>query len=513
MATTQGTLDVLAAISDPGTASLVQAMPPRIQVHDGEFNMVAKGFGTLKREFDPGLYFVRVEVGDKPYEQVVRVPSNGTATVTYPVNTSPRCSSAAVVEGTSSLHEYTSDYTRALSKTKAKLTPGSGARLVVLASRQRPDTAAEIRFNGVRLLDRTGKCIADLSRRSSVEGPTNDNLARGFAAEVNPGGLVLEWKHETMNTYWRQPLWIPQGYVMLVFVTVRPGQTTPDMATASIHLASLSEGFEPRDSHGAAAEAALESLRTGRQLLSETRLAELLQGKFQNPMLGIYGGHMILQSSSLPVSVKIKGLDEVVGNLQSLIPDSPDLAALHLMSSELKDTIAPHQIPCSWPPMIRLGYLAFRNADWDAPGTFIEEGSVADRIRTMLGVAGVWSTWPATDRNNKTEFPAAHSADPMEFVMGQLSDSAKAVFRNVAEDLDPLNHLIIEKHRTVPKLTLSHFAGAGFGEGTADSEASSDLSKINVVVQQTKPNPASFESLAWTGLNKKQAQDVANRLL
>src|SRR4051812_11815681 len=125
MSTEQGTLDIVANIPDPGTASLVHAVPPRIQVHDGEFNMVAKGFGTLKREFDPGLYFVRVELVDKPYERVVRVPPNGTATVTYPANTSPRSSSAAVVEGTASLHEYTSDYTRALSKTKAKLTLGS----------------------------------------------------------------------------------------------------------------------------------------------------------------------------------------------------------------------------------------------------------------------------------------------------------------------------------------------------------------------------------------------------
>jgi hypothetical protein len=114
---------------------IVEAMPPRIQVHDASFNMVHKGFGSLEEKLDPGLYLVRVENGPRPFEEVIHVPSGGRAGVSYPVFSQPLSSSAGVVNGSSSFHEYTGNYTRALSETEAKVKLGAGARLVVLASR------------------------------------------------------------------------------------------------------------------------------------------------------------------------------------------------------------------------------------------------------------------------------------------------------------------------------------------------------------------------------------------
>jgi hypothetical protein len=512
----QGSLDIAANASDQEAASLVDAMPPRIQVHDAQFRMVAKGFGALNGKFDPGLYLVRVELGNNPFEQVVRVPAAGTASVTYPAGSQPLSSSAAVVHGSSSLHEYTGDYTRTLSSTKADLMLGSGARLVVLASRQDPAEHSPIKFQGVRLLDGVGKCIADLARRSPVKGPTDPNLAIAFAAEVNPGGLVLEWQEDAMSSYWRQALWIPGGYVMLIFVTVPPESSVPQIASASIHLASLHDGFEPRDGFGPATEVALESLKTRRQLLSEGRLRDLLRAKFNNPMLGIYGGHMVLQHS-ISNEEKIEILTEVLDNLDSLIPGSPDVVALRLMSSRLQGSVPINRQACSWPPMIRLGYVAFRDSDWNEPGVFIQSGSLADRIRTGLGSGGIWSKW-AAERNSRTEFPSSDPTQLIQLIMSRLGQSAKGIDPSPPGASKPaFSHIIAHAARVLGTQMLEGVAPTLFGPGEAFEKP--NLGDIAVELRSAlQKQPAEIErsdaeSLAWTGLNKKQAQEVENLLL
>jgi hypothetical protein len=454
---------------------------------------------------------VRVELGDKPFEQVVRVPTAGTARVIYPASSQPLSSSAAVVHGSSSLHEYTGDYTRQLSRSTADVVLGSGARLVVLASRHNPADSAPIKFQSVRLLDKDGVRIADLARRPAAKGPTDPNLAAGFAAEVNPGGLVLEWKEDTMESCWRQPLWVPQGYVMLVFVTVPPNTSAPQIASASIHLANLHEGFEPRSGSAPAAEVALESIRTGRQLLSQERLQrDLLEQKFQNPMLGIYGAHMVLQRS-MSESEKLQILTEVLHNLELLIPGSPDVAALRLMSSRLQPATV-QQPPCSWPPMMRLGYLAFRDGDWNQPGGFIEGSSLADRIRTGLASGGVWSKWSA-ERSSLAEFPGANSMEVMQTILNRLTHTAKSIgYDPAAESGSDFASAITHAAQQLGGHLLSGFApvllgrGAGFGNVDLGRLAN----EINSVLRSTAQGErGDYEDLAWTGLNKKQIQEVA----
>ncbi|HZD50733.1 MAG TPA: hypothetical protein VE178_18455, partial [Silvibacterium sp.] len=243
----QGILQVTPEPGDSIANEIVEAMPPRIQVHDAGFNMVRKGFGSLQEKLNPGLYLVRVENGAIPFERVVHVPPGGRAELSYPVEKQPQTFSAGVVYGSSSLHEYTGGFTRHLSQTVAAKKHGTGARLVVLASRSDETRRVPIKFQSVRLLDASGKFLDDLAQSSLTEGPNTGDLATAYAAEVDAGGLVLEWKDESTKaaSCWRQPLWLPAGYVILIFLTVPPGRSTPVMSSASIHLARLEEGFEP----------------------------------------------------------------------------------------------------------------------------------------------------------------------------------------------------------------------------------------------------------------------------
>jgi hypothetical protein len=516
----QGTLAVSPQPQDQTATTLVEAMPPRIEVHDASFNMVGKGFGSLEEKFDPGLYLVRVEAGGRPFEKVIHVQPESTANVSYPVFSQPLSSSAGVVAGSSSLHEYTGDYTRQLSQTKAKVRLGSGARLVVLASRPSPAERAPIKFQSIRLLDKEGVCVADLARRAPAQGSLDDQLSIGFAAEVSPGALVIEWKDENQGAAfcWRQPLWLPEGYVMLLFLTVPAGATAPTIDSASIHLAPLDSGFEPRFPSASAAESALESLRTGRQLLSRERLEkDLLEQKFNNPMLGIYGAHMVLRRS-IPDSEKAEILKEVLGNLEKLAPGHPDVSALRLMGRGfLAQSLVP---PCSWPPMIRLGYSAFRDADWEQSGAFIERNSVGDRIRSAFAFGGVWTKWSA-ERGSVAEFPTADPTHLTKTIFNRLAPAAKSLGLDVpSETVQELSSAISGTGLLLGKQVLTALApallskspeGVGPDEQRLIARTFSTLTREPVSTSESDVSlqQNALENLQWTGLNKDQIREVA----
>ena len=469
---------------------------------------------------------VRVENGATPFEKVIHVPPGDRAKVSYPVDKRPQTFSAGVVYGSSSLHGYTGGFTRHLSQTEAAKKHGTGSRLVVLASR--PDETqgtTPITFRSVRLLDASGKFLDDLAKSSLTETPNTGNLAAAYAAEVDPGGLVLEWKDQSTKAAAcsRQPLWLPAGYVMLIFLTVPAGRSTPVMSSASIHLASLEAGFEPHAPSASAAECALDSLRTGRQLLSEARLQkDLLAEKFQNPMLGIYGAHMILQRT-MPASEKASILDEVLGNLEKLVPGSPDVCALRLMANRLLGASYPVAL-CNWPPMIRLGYVAYREADYAQPGAFIGDKSVADRIRTGLASGGVWTRWNA-ERNSVVEFPNGSITALQKVISKRLAQSAEAAGLQIeAEDVHGFSSAIAGAGLLLGKHVLSALVptlvGSAAERESIDSPQSMEgiLSSSTGESESTSDGKAGSEQSAladfsWTGLNKNQIKDVASSVL
>ena len=228
-------------------------------------------------------------------------------------------------------------------------------------------------------------------------------------------------------------------------------------------------------------------------------------------MLGIYRAHMVLQRS-IPDSEKVHILTEVLRNLEALIPGSPDVAALRLTSSRLKGPPAIHQPPCSWPPMIRLGYLALRDADWDQPGAFIEGRSLADRIRIGLASGGVWSKWNA-ERSSSAEFSGANS---MEAILDRLTHTAKCVGHDpAAESERDFISAITDAALLLGRHLLPGSAPALLGQAEEFEKLNcgGDGSDILSVLQSTAQGERNdYETFAWTGLNKKQIQEVATIL-
>jgi hypothetical protein len=111
-------------------------------------------------------------------------------------------------------------------------------------------------------------------------------------------------------------------------------------------------------------------------------LNELLDDKFENPMLGIYAGHAILSAEEPSL------LQRLLPVLERLIPGHPDVLALSLGVSNLP--------PISVPPMLRRSWTAIINATLDGKAQ-LQPGSLAARIPTTLLEGTSWLVWPQPD--------------------------------------------------------------------------------------------------------------------
>ena len=133
----------------------------------------------------------------------------------------------------------------------------------------------------------------------------------------------------------------------------------------------------------------------GEGVVPRDLLQLLLHGKFQNPVLGIVGAHALL----LQPEVDFALVDEVLGNLEHLVPGHPDAAGLRWLAAEAgsKGRVpdAEH-VPIStlvgWPPLLTLSYAALIRRDAH-DGATIADGSVAERAAAQLVGSGLWTSW------------------------------------------------------------------------------------------------------------------------
>jgi hypothetical protein len=94
----------------------------------------------------------------------------------------------------------------------------------------------------------------------------------------------------------------------------------------------------------------------GRPLLPD-ELRMLLRDKFDDPMLGIYGAHLLLLEKSLDTDL----FNTVVANLRALLFEHPDVQALALRSEK------PPQAPFNSPPMLSRSWDLIVEASIEQP--------------------------------------------------------------------------------------------------------------------------------------------------
>jgi hypothetical protein len=159
-------------------------------------------------------------------------------------------------------------------------------------------------------------------------------------------------------------------------------------------------GFDPDDRVADAIDLALRGLQSDVEVLPNRILNILIQGKFDNPMLGLLGAHFLLRRGKFDQSL----LSMVLYNMNNLMPGSPDVAALAIMARANVGLDVDFGRPVN-PPMLRpaLDALYDLNARRDEYADLIPTGSLIESIAPYRYIDSAYTSWRPEKRSKDEE--------------------------------------------------------------------------------------------------------------
>jgi len=369
--------------------------PLAMRVTDHNRKVVATGDGEIDRRVRPGLYVLQIFAGPKVERRFLTVGPEGYEEIDIQVE----IPSAAPIGGTSTVHEFHGYPAMNLSQNPMQHF-GDGGRLVIFVRNMGKDPQARVMVDGLELLGSDLQTMANAT--DHFKQMPNQGWA-GYSADVEPGGYVLRITRpqrrssgDVMETV-DQSIWVEEGWITLVFVPFRTKQGFAEPENASVHMSHIDSGFDPyvgNDSEAAniALEVALSGLRQGRAVVPKGLQELMLRGKFGSPMLGLVGAIALLQSPKPNWTL----LDTVRRNLGRLVPNHPDLHAIHLMQKQARGDLSTSRVPeISWPPMLFACYRGVIERDGSEANHLIAANSLADLAAARLYSQGPWTRWQA----------------------------------------------------------------------------------------------------------------------
>lgn len=361
-------------------------------VINSNLERVARGIGTVSTRQPVGVYKIKVRAGQVTHEELVALEE---APVKRRID-HLHIPSATPLDATGQSHEYHQDAVREYS-VKPWVKVGAGASIFVFARDWNPlgrrPRARHHPAEGLTLRQINGKIAVDVQSKSRRDLSRDPWAACNV--EVSPGPYLLAVRTATSDVF-EMSLFALPNWRLQVFLLQRDNESSvrgrcPDLASASIRMTRSSQfSFQQEDDR--LSELARLALVDRRQVLSD-QLKQILQRKYENPMFGIIGGHLILRSPKPDLGL----LRVVVNNLRRSVlrgMTHPDVEALALAAG-----LAP-QGDFSIPPMLR--------ASWDimlkhssADSRLIPPGSLAARVAARVTNQQPWLIWaePSTSED------------------------------------------------------------------------------------------------------------------
>ena len=324
----------------------------RIVVVGTRLELVKSQNGRLKADLPFGIYKIRLKMGRQITETVILLDDDFSPSLLRPgddpyagatsgVLSVPRIPSAAPLAKSATSHEYqrqaAANVTQSLgSQTHASL--DKGATLIVMARSwsgkgAKPDLKP---WAGVEIADQKGTVVLDLCHQGRHNTSVPDPFAIATVA-LTPG--VYSLRHRLPNgDRIEQSLILPPGGWQLEAYILRRSikrDTVEQCARVSLLMRRM-PGPESvligQHEWGASEDTLLEKARIAladeRQILNPELDALLLQ-KFDNPLAGILGGHLLLLEN--PKGKRLELLNWVVEQGRKLVGrNHPDIEALSL---------------------------------------------------------------------------------------------------------------------------------------------------------------------------------------
>lgn len=378
---------LLTAIADVGTD---------IFIIDSAFQLVARGVSRLSQPVAPGIYKVKFRTGSAIAEKLAVVdPATGPVEVRCP---SLAFSSSIPLAGTRKTHEYHMDSAATLSR-EVHQRIGHGAQIFVFArawtepaGSYAPGARPPARHNpvtGLTLHALDGRVLVTFEKLGRVDLAAPDPWA-GSNLEVDPGAYRLRLHVPGLGDL-EQLVFAPADWQTQIFLLQHDygDGSAPtfraDLANASILLARVGMGFVPDEEAFRLAELARLGLQNRRTTVPRDLLERMLDSKFDNPMLGIYGAHALLAGEAPDLSL----LRIVLGNLGALVPAHPDVEAVALYLGQSAVTAE-----FATPTMLRNSWSIVVDKATERP-ELVPARSLASGASTCMWGDSAWMIWLA----------------------------------------------------------------------------------------------------------------------
>jgi kumamolisin len=363
----------------------------QVTLFDGKGEILYRGGpGTL--ELAVGLYLVRAELADAFKDQVVILDAPKDIGDVTPLR-----ETAAPLRGAREIPPVSySEISGRETKTNTApgpigIGPNPESRLVLFVRAIRPGLEpGRVLARGLQLLDTSAAIILDFNsagkhiRSSDTEGWLT------FSADAVPGLYILRCSGEQPRDL---PIHLYPGWETQVFVVC---QKRPLLEGAKIFMAPKGLGFQSDDEIATAVDLGTDCLQNGFAFPPKPIFASLLEGKFDNPMLGLIGAHALLRQDP-PDRERIW---KMLGDLRRLLPGSLDVRALEVRAAQRLDEPVDGDTVMQV-PMIRAG-LEYLIAASDVEG-LIPGDSLVSRVAPRAYADSFWSSWQSMDFRKRTD--------------------------------------------------------------------------------------------------------------
>jgi hypothetical protein len=268
---------------------------------DGSLRLVARGVGLLSVHTMPGIFKIRARVGRQESETIRLIEADTMIPVDAPCQVSP-----LPLPTTARTHEYQVAGAYHLSR-QVQIAAGHGAQIFIMARMWTPNESGSGRnpAEGLSLHTWEGRLIADYSKVS--EGEMNRDSWSACNIQVDPGPYRLRARLAEGSIV-DQVVYAAENWQTQLFLLNRVGPAQHEDAEArerqmldfyvlsnmAVSMTRLGNGFNPGDEPGW--DLARVALRDDRPLFSPifcNALDHLLE---RNPILGIFGAHLMLMA-------------------------------------------------------------------------------------------------------------------------------------------------------------------------------------------------------------------------
>jgi hypothetical protein len=358
-----------------------------IFVVDSESKLAGRGVGHLELSLEPGVYLVKVLSGFEVQKQeyVALRPGSPPIIKEYHAEELQFTSSAPLIH-TAKTHEiHQQAASRECDQVHSHVGQGSWIYIFIRdLDDSQPQSPLSHPAEGLTLHDLAGNIIADFSTSSQNELGQSPWVAYNVA--LNPGPYRFHLKllsgQRVEQTIIASPGWQTQVYMLLRAYDPTDPQRRADLPSAAIFY-SPDHRFSPDDPELRLAELARLALARGRKVLSE-ELRQMLRVKLRNPMLGIFGAHLLLDDHKPDVDL----FQAVVENLRSLLGrQHPDVEALALRLPQPSSDYV-----FNAPPMLRRSWSLVLGATIHQPH-LVPPDSLAAQVAGRLWSDGPWLLW------------------------------------------------------------------------------------------------------------------------